>query len=105
MKNRLTVKTRNLKNGIILAAALFIVVFSSIIKIPMEATIVNGAGLNHQAQIALGILLFALILWMTEAIPFHITGFIAVLVLALFQRYHQAYVSSMLAVLYGQVSG
>lgn len=80
----MTVKSRNFKNGMIMAVALLIVVFSSIIKIPMEATIVNGAGLNHQAQTALGVLLFALILWMTEAIPFHITGLIAVLLLALF---------------------
>ena len=33
----------------------------------------------------MGILLFALILWMTEAIPFHITGLLSIFMLSLLQ--------------------
>jgi len=41
--------------------------------------------LKKEGQIALAILLFALILWITEAIPFHFTGLIALLFLTLFK--------------------
>ena len=40
--------------------------------------------LTHEGQIAMGILLFSLILWITEALPFHITGLFSVVLLALF---------------------
>ena len=55
------------------------------VPIDEEAARVSGTILSHEGQIALGVLLFALILWMTEAVPFHITGLLAVFLLALFR--------------------
>ncbi|MFO7850666.1 MAG: DASS family sodium-coupled anion symporter [Spirochaetia bacterium] len=61
-------------------AAAFVVAY-----IPISDSIrnVGNATLSPSGQTAMGILLFALILWMTEAIPFHITGLLGVFLLAL----------------------
>jgi sodium-dependent dicarboxylate transporter 2/3/5 len=40
--------------------------------------------LTPQGQISMGILLFCLTMWMTEALPFHITGMLGVVLLAIF---------------------
>jgi len=53
-----------------------------ILNLPESVTHVNGAELTGDAQIAMGVLIFALILWMTEAVPFHITGMLGVFLLA-----------------------
>ncbi len=78
-------KTSTLKKSIILAAAFLVAIVGFFIHIPVELTTVNGASLTFQAQAALGVLFFALILWMTEAIPFHITGLLGVFLLAVFK--------------------
>ena len=59
-------------------AAIFIVV-----PFPQSITNIGTASLSYQAQVDMGILIFALMLWMTEAIPFHITGMLSVFLLAL----------------------
>lgn len=46
---------------------------------------VGDAELTQTAQAALSVLVFALVLWMSEAIPFHITGLLSVVLLALFR--------------------
>lgn len=43
---------------------------------------IPGAVLSKEGQTALAVLGFALILWMTEAIPFHITGLLSIIILA-----------------------
>lgn len=73
------------KSGIILALA-FIVAFAAwIFPLPAAFTEVGGISLSPAGQTAMGVLLFALILWMSEAVPFHITGLLGVLLLALFR--------------------
>lgn len=71
----------NAKKGIILASALIVAVLISIISLPSSITEVDGVGLSKTGQAAMGVLLFALILWMTEAIPFHITGLLSLVLL------------------------
>ncbi len=84
MKHGSSSQKVTLKNSLIFIAALCVVFITAVIQLPESSTTFNGAVLTHQAQIAMGVLLFALILWMTEAIPFHITGFFSILLLALF---------------------
>jgi len=47
--------------------------------------IVGEAELNQIGQATLGVLIFALIMWMTEAMPFHITGLLSIVLLTLFK--------------------
>ena len=72
-------------NLIILISAFVLMVLFMNFPFPDSITKVNGAELTTAGQTALSVLLFALILWMTEAIPFHITGLIGVFLLALFK--------------------
>ncbi len=61
-------------------AAIFII---HRIPLPESVTHAGSAVLTANGQAALGVLVFALILWMTEAIPFHITGLLGMVFLAL----------------------
>jgi len=74
----------NRKKIIYLTLAFSVMIF--MMYIPLSDSFRNaGKGiLTHEGQIALGILLFSLILWMTEALPFHITGMLSVVLLAIF---------------------
>lgn len=72
--------TRNLLYIMIAIAVMLLVM-----NIPLSENIRNltdEAILTQQGQVALAVLLFALILWMTEAIPFHITGMLGMVILA-----------------------
>ena len=71
-----------MKNLIIFGAAILLSALFIVFNLPEAITHVEGAELSHDAQVALGVLIFALILWMTEAIPFHITGLLGVFLLA-----------------------
>lgn len=53
------------------------------LPLPEAVTHVGDARLTSDGQAALGVLVFALILWMTEAVPFHITGLLGIVFLAL----------------------
>jgi len=53
------------------------------INLPEHVTHAGDAVLTKQGQAAMGVLAFALILWMTEAIPFHIAGLMGIVLLAL----------------------
>lgn len=72
------------KKIIYLTLAFAVMIFMMLI--PLSDSVRNaGKGiLTHEGQIAMGILLFSLILWMTEALPFHITGMLSVVLLAIF---------------------
>ena len=70
------------KKNIILLVAVILGVLVSVIDLPESIRIVDGVELTKEAQTALGILIFFLLLWMTEAIPFHITGLLAMVILA-----------------------
>ncbi|MBN2655775.1 MAG: DASS family sodium-coupled anion symporter [Spirochaetales bacterium] len=67
--------------------AIAAVVMALMMVLPVPDSIRNaGKGvLTQEGQIAMGLLLFCLILWMTEAIPFHITGMLGVVLLAVFR--------------------
>ncbi len=68
---------------LIFLLALVLAVVLIVVPFPKSITNIGTATLTHQAQTAMGILIFALVLWMTEAIPFHITGMLSVFLLAL----------------------
>ncbi len=75
--------TSSLTKLIIFLAAVGLAVVFIVIPLPESVTNVGETVLSPQAQTALGVLLFALVLWMTEAVPFHITGLLSVFLLAL----------------------
>ncbi|MCG8479668.1 MAG: anion permease, partial [Spirochaetales bacterium] len=70
---------------IILASAFVLALLARTVPLPEGLRTMNGTVLSLDGQAALGVLLFALILWMTEAIPFHITGLLGIFLLALFR--------------------
>jgi len=74
----------NRKKAIYLAGAFAVLVLMTLLPLPDSVRNAGKGVLTHQGQVALGILLFSLVLWMTEAIPFHITGMFSVVLLALF---------------------
>jgi solute carrier family 13 (sodium-dependent dicarboxylate transporter), member 2/3/5 len=76
--------TMNRKKTIYLTLAFIVMIV--MMFLPFSDSVRNaGKGvLTPEGQIALGILLFSLVLWMTEALPFHITGMLSVVLLALF---------------------
>lgn len=61
-----------------------LVVLLIIMNIPLSdnVRIVGDATLTQEGQTALAVLAFALILWITEAIPFHITGLLGLVIMA-----------------------
>lgn len=69
---------------IIIAAALAVALAGALLPIPASVRTIGELTLSPAGQTAMGVLLFALILWMSEAIPFHITGLLGVFLLALF---------------------
>jgi sodium-dependent dicarboxylate transporter 2/3/5 len=79
-------KTENpVKRWFIIACA--VTAFLAVAYAPLPASVltVKGATLEPAGRVSLGILIFCLVLWITEAIPFHITGLLAVVLLAVFK--------------------
>lgn len=68
---------------IIIAIVIALVIMK--ISIPSSIAKVGEAQLTQTGQTALAVLVFSLILWITEAIPFHITGLLGIFMLALFK--------------------
>ncbi len=64
-----------------IAAACIFIIWN--LPLPEGVTEVRGASLTREGQAAVGVLVFVLILWMTEAIPFHISGLLGMVMLAL----------------------
>jgi len=67
----------------LVAIALAIVVLVTAMLVPLPASIstIRGMELTAQGRAAIASLAFALVLWIAEAMPFHITGLLAVLVM------------------------
>jgi sodium-dependent dicarboxylate transporter 2/3/5 len=91
MRNRSNYMPKQLKKEmspgirwVIIAIALAAALAGKFLPIPEAARTVGELTLTVPGQSAMGVLLFALILWMSEAIPFHITGLLGVFLLALF---------------------
>jgi sodium-dependent dicarboxylate transporter 2/3/5 len=74
-----------IRSGIFVLAALTVALAGYFFPLSEQITMVRGVSLAAPAQSALGVLLFALILWMTEAIPFHITGLMSIFLLSIFR--------------------
>jgi sodium-dependent dicarboxylate transporter 2/3/5 len=70
---------------IFLGGAFLIALLARLVLLPEALRTVEGTTLSPNGQAALGVLLFALILWMTEAIPFHITGLLGIFLLTVFK--------------------
>lgn len=96
--SQLKAKNPAVKNGLILGAALAVALVVTLSPAPgsLISTIVNAvdpgtgkpsyAAAMHSggpAMAALGVMAFALILWITEALPFHITGLLSLIFLTL----------------------
>ncbi len=73
------------KNMIIIAAALLVAILVIVLPLSEDFRTVGEATLTAQGQTAVAILIFALILWITEAIPFHVTGLLSMVLLTLFK--------------------
>jgi len=70
------------KRTIVIMVAASMVVASLLLPLPGEIrTGDETSALTRQGMIAIGVLLFAVILWVTEALPFPVTGCLAVVVM------------------------
>ena len=72
------------KNLYILIAAFLLMVIFVNIPLPNSITVLDKAELTHYGQSVIGVLIFCLILWATEAIPFHITAFLGMIFITVF---------------------
>ncbi|MDC7226987.1 MAG: DASS family sodium-coupled anion symporter [Spirochaetales bacterium] len=79
-----TTKSSSSRWGFI-ALAFAVFFFIRYIPLSEELRFFGGAELTVMGQTAIGILMFSLILWMSETIPFHLTGMIGIVLMALFQ--------------------
>lgn len=73
------------KNIVYMIIALCVMLIVMKFPLPESVLSIGEAQLTETGRTALAILLFALVLWMMEAIPFHITGLLGVFLMALFQ--------------------
>ena len=73
------------KQWFILACACIAFVLVAYVPLPENALTVKGVTLEAAGRVSLGILIFCLVLWITEAIPFHITGMLGMVLLAVFK--------------------
>ncbi|MGD8114664.1 MAG: SLC13 family permease, partial [Sphaerochaetaceae bacterium] len=82
MKRKISVENRQL---LYLSLAFLCMIIIKVIPFPDALRIAGGAELTASGQTSLAVLAFALILWMTEAVPFHITGLMSIILLTLFR--------------------
>ena len=74
----------NQKKWIYIAISFAAMMIIKNVTFPSSITIINGAELTATGQEALSVLVLALLLWITEAIPFHFTGILAMALLSVF---------------------
>ncbi|MCL2832521.1 MAG: DASS family sodium-coupled anion symporter [Treponema sp.] len=67
------------------AVAVLIMIIVSKIPVPASILTAGDAVLDTKGRTALGVLFFCLYLWITEPVPFHITGLIGVLLMTFFK--------------------
>ena len=67
---------------VLLALTVGVIIY--FIPVPENLARVNTAELTSKGQAALAVLSFAVVLWMTEGLPFHITGLFGMVLLTLF---------------------
>ncbi|TVR71365.1 MAG: anion:sodium symporter, partial [Spirochaetaceae bacterium] len=66
------------------AVALAIALVGRFAPVPQGIATIGSATLTSDGLASMGVLLFTLLLWLTEAIPFHITGLLGIILLAVF---------------------
>lgn len=74
----------NAKRWIYICISIIVLIFIKYVNFPASIMSIKDATLTVEGQEALAVLAFALLLWITEAIPFHFTGLLAMALLALF---------------------
>lgn len=74
----------NVKRWIYIGISITVMIIIMNTAFPESIALINGAELTAEGQKALAVLVFALLLWITEAIPFHFTGLLAMALMALF---------------------
>lgn len=64
--------------------ALAVLLLAAVVLVPLPQSVLklDGAELTAQGRVVLGVLLFCLLLWIAEPIPFHIAGFAGMILLA-----------------------
>jgi sodium-dependent dicarboxylate transporter 2/3/5 len=67
---------------VVLLAAFALLAFLLLVPMPDSMKTIRGALLDDKGRRALACLVFALVLWIGEALPFHISGILAMLLLA-----------------------
>ncbi|MCL2478829.1 MAG: DASS family sodium-coupled anion symporter [Treponema sp.] len=67
------------------AIAVVIMIIVSKMPVPQSILTAGDAVLDPKGRLSLGVLFFCLYLWITEPVPFHITGCIGVLLLTFFK--------------------
>ena len=75
------VTTPLVRRYVAVAAALAVLVL--LLLLPLGPGDTEGVSLTPQAKASLAVVLFALTLWATEALPFHVTGFLSMILLSL----------------------
>lgn len=73
----------DLKKWIYIAISFIALILVMNVSFPESIMTIEGASLTAEGQKALAVLVFALLLWITEAIPFHFTGILAMVLMAL----------------------
>ncbi len=87
MKNENKLLNNNNILSRIVSFAFALAVLAIVMLFPLKESIrtIHGAELTVQGQAAIAALAFALVLWIAETLPFHITGLLAILVMMLLQ--------------------
>lgn len=78
-------KRIELKKMMYLLLSFVLMIIVKELPLPESMRVVGSAELTQNGQAAMGVLIFALVLWMTEALPFHITGLLSIIFLTLFK--------------------
>jgi len=72
----------DVKKGLILVCAALVMLVTAAVELPAGFREAGTVVLSRAGQRSLAVLLFTLILWLTEAVPFHVTGLLGVFFLA-----------------------
>ncbi len=71
-----------------IALAFLLLAAAILPRVPPELADLEGARLTQQGRVTIGVLFFCLLLWMTESLPFHITGMLGMILLVLLKADH-----------------
>lgn len=85
MSKALTKKTSVTKKIVLLVIAAVLFLLIAYLPVSDKLLTAGGVTLDSAGRISLGVLVFSLVLWMTEAIPFHLTGFLSLILLTVFK--------------------